>query len=620
MRRLLLLSLLVCAAGLCASSAFAQATGTQLPLVTLSPGYQNGYPGVTETLSVAVAAANGSGPVPTGSVTFTDFYDNATTTVGGTAQLKQGQSVWGFDLDVGSHEITAHYSGDGNYAPANSSPVTILIEKYSTNLNLTLSTASPKVGGTVTATASFSDPHIAQPTGSVTFTLDNSIVGVVPIVNDSSGTITATKDITISTAGTHTIGASYGGDASFASSTAPSATVTTIASPQPTITTLAAQPTSLTAGTPETLTATIAASSSSTSSSSTPFTGTVTFYDGSTLLGSPATVTSGQASISGITLSAATSHTITAVYSGDTNWLGSTSAPLVLSSSSAVTPSIVTLTVSKPVAVSGSLLTFTATVTPQISSTTPSAAPPVPTGTITFFDGNDPIGEATLVNNLGVATVTFFDSTLAGGSHTITAHYSGDSNYAAAVSSPLTVSIESYSITPAAVSLTLKQGQSGSILYSVSDTNGLNTSVQFSCEPPANTFTTCTFGPDLVAGDGQTTLNITTTGITSTAAHLRHLRQLGGGLLACFLLSWIPFGMRGRRRILRFLPLVVLAVLLPATAILSGCGTSGGKVTLSSTTPTPPGTLVFKVITAATVNSQTIQQVTYVTVNVLPAS
>jgi hypothetical protein len=75
----------------------------------------------------------------------------------------------------------------------------------------------------------------------------------------------------------------------------------------------------------------------------------------------------------------------------------------------------------------GQAVTFTATVTGNS-----------PTGTVQFFDGANPLGgPVTLVG--GVATLT--TSALAGGSHVITATYSGDANNTTSTSSPLTQSV-----------------------------------------------------------------------------------------------------------------------------------------------------------------------------------
>ncbi len=586
----------------------AAATGAQLAQVTLSPGYQSSNPGVVASVAAVVGPASGTGPTPTGTIIFVDNYDNSTTQIGNAVTLNAGQLTDGWNtLAVGSHSISGQYSGDSNYGPVSSSPVTILIEKFTPALTLIVSSSTAAVGGTVTAMATISSSQLTSPTGSVTFTLDNNTAGIATL-NGTSPTYTATQSITISTGGTHSIGASYSGDANYSSATASPVSVSTGKSA--TVTTLTATPTTLTAGTAETLTASIAPATATSGSSN--ITGTVTFYDGTTALGIPVTVASNQAVLTGVSLSATVSHSITAVYAGDTNWLGSTSSPLVLSSAGTV--STVSLSVSNPVALAGTVVAFTATVTG--TATTSSGNPVIPTGTVTFYDGNTSIGEATLQNVSGTATASFNTSTLSGGSHQITAHYAGDTNFKPGVSPAVTIAIEAFSITPSATSLTLHQGQSGTITYTVADATGVSTAIQFGCNPPANTFTTCTFAPTSVAGNGETTLTIATSSPNETSADLRLLTSQGSAL-ACVLLCCTSFGARLRRsigsRIYLLLPLLLFGI------ALVGCGGGSSSSHLSST-PTPPGTQVFEVITSTSVNSQTVEQDTYVSVNVLPAS
>jgi hypothetical protein len=88
-----------------------------------------------------------------------------------------------------------------------------------------------------------------------------------------------------------------------------------------------------------------------------------------------------------------------------------------------------TLTSSANPAIAGQSITFTATVAGVGSNT------PVPTGTVTFFDGSTTLGTNPLNGSAQVALAT---STLAAGSHSITAVYSADTNYAASTSTVLT--------------------------------------------------------------------------------------------------------------------------------------------------------------------------------------
>ena len=71
----------------------------------------------------------------------------------------------------------------------------------------------------------------------------------------------------------------------------------------------------------------------------------------------------------------------------------------------------------------GQVVTFTTTLTSQIVG--------IPTGTVTFFDGATSLGSSSL-NSSGVAVLSI--STLAVGTRSITAVYSGDANFAASTS------------------------------------------------------------------------------------------------------------------------------------------------------------------------------------------
>src|SRR5207245_1572382 len=83
--------------------------------------------------------------------------------------------------------------------------------------------------------------------------------------------------------------------------------------------------------------------------------------------------------------------------------------------------------------VSGQPVTFTATVTAR----SPGAG--IPTGTVTFKDGSTILGTGTLD---GSGQGTFVTSTLAVGSHSITASYGGDANFNGSTSPRLTQTVK----------------------------------------------------------------------------------------------------------------------------------------------------------------------------------
>jgi hypothetical protein len=160
-------------------------------------------------------------------------------------------------------------------------------------------------------------------------------------------------------------------------------------------------------------------------------TGTVQFFDGAASLGTAA-LSGGNASLITATLTPGP-HSITATYSGDTSYATSTSPSLtqtVLGGTSATTTA---LTSSLNPSAYGQQVTFTATVSPSGA-----------TGTVTFMDGGSALGTAAL-NASGVATLSV--SSLAVGSHSITAVYSGDGDHDGSTSPALSQSVGTASTT-----------------------------------------------------------------------------------------------------------------------------------------------------------------------------
>jgi hypothetical protein len=116
-------------------------------------------------------------------------------------------------------------------------------------------------------------------------------------------------------------------------------------------------------------------------------------------------------------------HFITAAYSGDTNFAGSTSSQLIQLVAQASTT--VSLVSSQNPSLSGNPVTFTATITGQYGGSA--------TGTVTFYDLSNAIGSAPVNSNSAGLTT----SSLAVGTHTITAVYGGDANFTDGTSFPL---------------------------------------------------------------------------------------------------------------------------------------------------------------------------------------
>jgi hypothetical protein len=159
-------------------------------------------------------------------------------------------------------------------------------------------------------------------------------------------------------------------------------------------------------------------------------TGTVTFKDGNVVLGTATVGAGGKATLS-TSFAAAGSHTITAVYGGDGDFTGSSQTVTEQVSTAAPTAATTTGLVASanPVLV-GQTVTFTATVSAG-------GGPGVPTGTVTFMDGNVVLARVTLDATGQARLRVRFRSA---GKHNIRAVYSGDSHFAAS-SQSLTVQV-----------------------------------------------------------------------------------------------------------------------------------------------------------------------------------
>lgn len=173
-----------------------------------------------------------------------------------------------------------------------------------------------------------------------------------------------------------------------------------------------------------TLTATVTATGTITGRPSP--TGTIMFFDGTSLLATM-TLNKSKATFSTSTLATGT-HSLTAVYSGDSFYNPNTSAIVKQTVNKASTTT--TVASSQNPSIFGQPVTFTGTVTSATTGT--------PTGMVTFKDGTTTIGSGTL-NGSGQAMFT--TSSLARGGHSITAVYKGDTNFKTSTSAVLTQTV-----------------------------------------------------------------------------------------------------------------------------------------------------------------------------------
>jgi Big-like domain-containing protein/VCBS repeat protein/FG-GAP repeat protein len=356
-----------------------------------------------QTITYTATVTSQSGGAVTGTVTFLDPTNNRNLPIA-VVPLAGNQASCSVSYSkISTHAITASYSGDA----ANNFSNSATLHEHAGNLPLVSQTglrtsSSPAAFGqavTFTATVTWLEGTVPDG-GAVSFSDGGTTIGSGLTV---SGVVTLTTS-TLSL-GLHNITATYAGNATFKTS---SRTITQEIKGYETSTTMVSSLNPSTYGLAVTWTATVLANGGSAAP-----TGKVNFTWGVSI-GTATLDASGVAVLTRSNLSA-DSYPLAAVYLGDANNTGSTSS--VLNQVVQEATSAATLTSSPNPSSSGQLVTFTATITSPTF---------IPTGPVTFTAGKTVLGTAELSG--GKAKLT--TSTLAVGSTTVTATYSGDSNVA----------------------------------------------------------------------------------------------------------------------------------------------------------------------------------------------
>jgi hypothetical protein len=391
------------------------ATALATTQTTLIPTPSSAPFGSAVTLAATVTAPNG---VPNGVVHFLDGQTEI-----GSSQLVQGQaSITTTTLSIGSHSLSAAYSGVGLFIASVSPIVTFAVQGEPTQTMLSASPNPAAFQQPVTLTASVSSAS-GTVTGAVVFKDGGNTLATVNLANGSAAT-----QISNSSTGPHTLSASFNGSNQWA----PSAGTTTLVVRVATTTSLQSSPNPSQAAATVTFTATVTGAAGATSGP----TGSVIFTDQTTntTLGSAELATANGAQTALLSTTALTStgpHVIQAAYQGDTNFSASRSAPLTQTISGAgggkVTPKVdlaVNGSISGATVSAGDTVTFVARI---------HAAPgyPSPNGSITISDStnaNNRYGSAVITqdpaSNDGLATIT--NAGFAAGNYTLLATYGGD--------------------------------------------------------------------------------------------------------------------------------------------------------------------------------------------------
>jgi hypothetical protein len=274
--------------------------------------------------------------------------------------------------------------------------------------------------------------------------------------------------------------------------------------------------------------------------------------------------------------------TLTATYLGDDNYTAGTASANVnvISQTNILFP-----TFPPPISVNQSL-SVTVTVESGFTNlTTP------PTGTITFSSGSYSSSPVQL--SAGSASITIPGNSLSVGTDTLTANYSGDTNYESSTNFEyVTISAGPPGLILAGTAVTLAPGATTGNTSTITATpsNGFTGSVALTAaitasptgaqDPPTLSFGATT--PVSITGTsaGSATLTITTT--PATASSLVYPRGsttpwylVGGSTLACILLFWAPT--RGRNwRITLGMGMLFAALAGGLFACGGGSGGGGG--------------------------------------------
>jgi hypothetical protein len=271
-------------------------------------------------------------------------------------------------------------------------------------------------------------------------------------------------------------------------------------------------------------------------------------------------------------------HLIRVNFSGDSNVNASNSSGYITVNSNS-SPSV-NFFADVSNAVVGGVINLSAQVTSDVRQYTA-------TGTVMFLDGATTIGSVKLD---GTGTANLAISTLAPGTHSLSANYAGDAVLTAATGGPITEMVSDYTMQAQPASLTLSGGQAGMATINVIPLGGSTQTVSFSCGSlPAKL--TCAFAPSSVTLDGVDAgvVKVTVSSSVAAASTAGRLNLWGVASTMAFAGLLLPFG---RRKKLKRL-FGAAAILATLSLFAVGCGSS------NSTPATPQAATYVVNVTAS---------------------
>jgi hypothetical protein len=428
-----------------ASSALTQIVNQASTTTTLTSS-TNGQPVTPGTTVTFTATLNPA--AATGTVTFSD---NGVPFASGPVTVAAGKAVVSTNaLTAGSHNITAVYSGDTNYATATSNTVIQSVTNGSVTISVVSSLPTSTYGNSVTFTATVSG-NGATPTGTVTFKDGATTLG--PGTLNGGTPDTATFSTTALVSGAHSITAVYNGDPNYSGNQASSPITQTVIGT--TTTSVASLTPTSTYGNAVTFRATV------TGTGGTPA-GSVSFYDGAVLLGT-GTLDNGSPDRATFTttataLDAGLHSSITAVYNGSTYFVASSSSPI----SQTVNQAPTTTSINAPSVSSGAHGMVYVTVSSGIL---------LVTGNVSLYVD----GSATpLTGSLSSGVATFDIGIPSAGDHSLSASYAAQGNFGGS-SGNGTLTVGQATTTTSINAPAITYNANGAVTVSVSSISGTPT-------------------------------------------------------------------------------------------------------------------------------------------------
>jgi len=525
---------------------------------------------VTFTATVTSAATSPA----TGTVI---FLDNGVSIGGGTLIGSPGAATFTIStLAVGTHPITVTYAGDSYNSSASSAALSQVVDEGQTMTTITMATPNPGIAGTaetISATVALTSGS-APLTGSVTFTSGAQTLGSAAL---TAGAASITPTLA---PGSYQVVAAYqpSNSNAGASTSAPFPYTVALATTQ---TTLVVGPNPGLVLSPITLTALV------TGNGATP-TGSVNFLVNSALVGTSA-LSNGKATFTDSALMVG-AYSVTAQYLGDTN--DSTSVSTTASETVTTIPTTTVITSGSTTGTNAQLVLVAAVLN--------NGAGPVPTGTVTFYNGNTTLGSAT-VDSTGAATIT--PSLALNTSYSVDAVYGGDLEHGSSTSSALTISGTplDFGVTVTPGTVTMPSSQNTTVAVTLISNADFSGAIGLGCSslPAAVNCHFASISLNLPAGGTVSTQLTIDTNNPLSGGNSAMNRRPGDGrfsLAGLFLPLSLGFGFvfwQWRRRHAQVLTMALVLVLTAAAFVATGCN-GFSQVTAA------PGTYVIQVTGTST--------------------